>query len=164
MRAPFLGFWRGHGGVRVFGYPQTEAIREDGLLVQYFERARLEYHPAAGAVTLTPLGSAFTKGRGFGRVKPFASNTLRLYLPQTRHSLAEPFLTYWRLHGGARVFGYPISEVLREENGDGTGRSYVLQYFQNARLESHPESKGTAFEVQLGLLGRDLLRQKGWLQ
>ena len=62
------------------------------------------------------------------------------------------------------MFGNPISEVLNEQNDDGTGKSYVLQYFQNARLEYHPENKGTRYEIQLGLLGTQLLRQKGWLQ
>jgi hypothetical protein len=54
--------------------------------------------------------------------------------------------------------------VLHEENGGGTGNAYVLQYFQNVRLEYHPERKGTVLEVQLGLLGQQVLQGKGWLQ
>ncbi len=48
---PFLKFWKGGGGVPVFGYPISEPVVEknadDGKLytVQYFERTRLEYHP-----------------------------------------------------------------------------------------------------------------------
>jgi hypothetical protein len=30
-------------------------------------------------------------------------------------------------------------------------------------MESHPESAGTPYEVQLGLLGDDALRHRGWL-
>jgi photosystem II stability/assembly factor-like uncharacterized protein len=161
---PFLSFWRAHGGVDVFGYPRTEAMVEGGMLVQYFERARMEYHAAAHRVTLTPLGAQFARGRAFARIAPFANGPLRIYVPQTHHSIAEPFLSYWRSHGGAAVFGYPISEVLHEQNGDGTGKAYTLQYFQNARLEYHPENKGTKYEIQLGLLGQQLLRAKGWLQ
>ena len=41
----FLSFWRANGGVRVLGYPITEPVQEAGLTVQYFERARMEYHP-----------------------------------------------------------------------------------------------------------------------
>ena len=160
---PFLSFWRTHGGLPVFGYPRTEALRERGVLVQYFERARLEYTPAAG-VRLTPLGSEFARGRGFPGIKGFKSGPLRIFIPQSRHSIAEPFLSFWLAHGGVAVFGNPISEVLNEQNEDGTGKSYVLQYFQNARLEYHPENKGTRYEIQLGLLGTQLLRQKGWLQ
>ena len=49
--APFLDYWRQNGGLAVYGYPLTEAIQEKSLTdgktytVQYFERARLEYHP-----------------------------------------------------------------------------------------------------------------------
>lgn len=34
-----------YGSVLVFGYPISDPMYEDGLLVQYFERAVLEYHP-----------------------------------------------------------------------------------------------------------------------
>jgi hypothetical protein len=38
-----------------------------------------------------------------------------------------------------------------------------VQHFQRARFEYHPEHAGTPYEVQLGLLGDEALRQKGWL-
>lgn len=45
----FLQYWRGAGdqALTIFGLPLTEAYNDgaSGLLVQYFERARLEYHP-----------------------------------------------------------------------------------------------------------------------
>jgi DMSO/TMAO reductase YedYZ molybdopterin-dependent catalytic subunit len=41
----FLNYWREHGGLTIFGYPITEEMTENGLTVQYFERARCEYHP-----------------------------------------------------------------------------------------------------------------------
>jgi hypothetical protein len=41
----FLDFFRGHGGLRTFGYPISEMLLEDGYTVQYFERARMEWHP-----------------------------------------------------------------------------------------------------------------------
>ncbi len=164
IREPFLSFWKAHGGVTVFGLPRTEAIQEGGTLVQYFERARFEYHSGSGLVTLTPLGSADSATRHFVASPPFPSSPARFYSAQTHHSLGAPFLNYWRLHGGAAVFGYPISEVLHEENGDGSGRAYVLQYFQNARFEYHPENAGTSYVIQLGLLGDQALKAQGWLQ
>jgi hypothetical protein len=39
-----------------------------------------------------------------------------------------------------------------------------VQYFQRARFEYHPEHAGTPYEVQLGLLGDQLLQQQGWLR
>ena len=46
----FFAFWNANGGLRQFGYPLSEAFEEtleDGRVyrVQYFERARFEYHP-----------------------------------------------------------------------------------------------------------------------
>jgi hypothetical protein len=46
----FTAYWRANGGLAQFGYPLTELfeeVLEDGQTyqVQYFERARFEYHP-----------------------------------------------------------------------------------------------------------------------
>ncbi|HUG14332.1 MAG TPA: polysaccharide deacetylase family protein [Thermomicrobiales bacterium] len=41
----FRDYWRAHGGLEIFGYPISEEFREGGYTVQYFERARFEYHP-----------------------------------------------------------------------------------------------------------------------
>jgi hypothetical protein len=50
VRFAFLAYWRAHGGLAQFGYPLTEEFQEqlaDGntYTVQYFERARFEWHP-----------------------------------------------------------------------------------------------------------------------
>ena len=37
------------GDVRVLGFPISEPVVENGLTVQYFERARMEYHPENAA-------------------------------------------------------------------------------------------------------------------
>ncbi len=54
--APFLEYWQTHGlefgdpgvsyreSLALFGYPISEAFTQDGLTVQYFERAVFEYH------------------------------------------------------------------------------------------------------------------------
>lgn len=41
----FKQYWEAHGGLAVFGYPISEEFTENGYTVQYFERARFEYHP-----------------------------------------------------------------------------------------------------------------------
>lgn len=67
-------------------------------------------------------------------------------------------------HGTDRVsFTSPQSASRCEQNGDGTGRTYQVQYFENARTEYHPELAGTSNVVTLGLLGREALHQRGWL-
>jgi hypothetical protein len=46
----FLHFFQTHGGINVFGYPISQELPEIGPdghshTVQYFQRARFEYHP-----------------------------------------------------------------------------------------------------------------------
>ncbi len=41
----FLNYWQSNGGLAIFGYPISEPLNENGLIVQYFERNRFEYHP-----------------------------------------------------------------------------------------------------------------------
>lgn len=41
----FKKFWEERGGVHVFGFPISEEFNEGGFNVQYFERARFEWHP-----------------------------------------------------------------------------------------------------------------------
>lgn len=44
LSAGFLAFWEQHGGLDIFGLPLSEEFDEGGLRVQYFERARMEWH------------------------------------------------------------------------------------------------------------------------
>ena len=41
----FLDYFREHGGLDIFGYPRSVFMYEDGYTVQYFQRARMEWHP-----------------------------------------------------------------------------------------------------------------------
>jgi hypothetical protein len=92
---------------------------------------------------------------------PFASDTRHWYFAETGHSLNMGFLDYWLAHGGLLQFGYPLSEEFVEVGPDGTER--VVQYFEQARFEYHPEYAGTADTVQLGAVGREELLRRGWL-
>jgi hypothetical protein len=155
----FIAFYDSRGGLPIFGYPLTDVEVEGGYRVQYLERARFEYHPEHRGtpyeVQLGLLGSILTAGRYFPPAPPDRASTVpgRMYFPETGHTLSEPFLSYWQRNGGLALFGYPISEPVQEGG-------YTVQYFQRNRFEHHPEYAGTAHEVQLGLLGRDLLAQR----
>jgi hypothetical protein len=41
----FKEYWERNGGLWQFGFPISEEFTENGLTVQYFERARFEWHP-----------------------------------------------------------------------------------------------------------------------
>jgi hypothetical protein len=169
-------YWAARGGLAQFGYPQTEPFREvnpaDGkvYLAQYFERARLEYHPefaGTGAeVLLGLLGSQLTADRRAAGEAPFRPvadphQPGVTYFAATGHTLQGTFKAYWEAHGGLALYGYPISEPLPERNPD-DGQTYTVQYFERNRFEAHPEHAGTPYEVLLGLLGNTVLQQKGW--
>lgn len=137
-------------GLAQIGYPISEETTDGGLKVQYFERARMEYHPelasTGAAVQFTRLGAQLASPGEFPQVQPFTGTHSNTFMPETGHSLATPFLEYWSNHGGLDVFGYPISEA-------GTQNGLYAQWFERARMEYHPESKVTEWAVQLTQLG-----------
>ncbi|MCL5257557.1 MAG: glycosyl hydrolase family 18 protein [Chloroflexi bacterium] len=166
LSSGFLYYWRNNGGLSMFGYPRTEEFTEGGYTVQYFERARFEYHPEFQGtpyeVELGLLGNQAVQGRSFDKSVPFTSTADRRYFAETGHSLSYGFKYYWDNNGGLAVFGYPISEEISEVNPEDT-ETYTVQYFERARFEYHPEFKGTPYEVELGLLGNQTVRDKGWI-
>jgi hypothetical protein len=95
----FLAYWQANGGLAQFGFPLTEE-RTDSLLVgrdyqqvqtQYFERARLEYHPENAGTPYEVLLGQFGRqllGENALLAGPFA----RLYFTETdlRERLGAP--------------------------------------------------------------------------
>jgi len=60
----FLDFFRDNGGLDIFGYPRSEMIYEDDRVVQYFQRARMEWHrdrPRGQQIILTKLGEIYVE-------------------------------------------------------------------------------------------------------
>ena len=61
----FKNYWDKNGGLWQFGFPISEEFVEDGYTVQYFERARFEFHPEnAGTqfeILLGLLGNDYAK-------------------------------------------------------------------------------------------------------
>jgi hypothetical protein len=58
----FLVFYDDNGGLDIFGYPISEPVVENGRIVQYFQRARMEWHPERPRderVVLGTLGSEY---------------------------------------------------------------------------------------------------------
>jgi len=148
-----------YGGVAVFGFPITEEYVENGMTVQYFERARFEWHPGEWPerydVMLGLLGNTYATNLGLTGTAPFAPMNVAcmaakdgdcMAFPETGHKVSGKFLDYWNANGGLAIFGYPISDQFTE-NG------HVVQYFERERMELHPENAGTPYAVLLGLLG-----------
>ena len=87
----------------------------------------------------------------------------RDYFAESGHTLGGVFREYWNANGGLSMFGYPLSEEISEVNPD-DGHTYTVQYFERARFEYHPEYAGTSSEVLIGLLGKAMLRERGWVR
>jgi len=143
------------GGLTTLGYPLSREVAErlaDGkeYTVQYFERARLEYHPENAApddVLLGQLGRALHPADPPAAPLPGAR-----FFPATGHNLHTGFRDYWEAHGELAQFGYPLTEEFTERLAD--GNIYTVQYFERARFEWHPENADPADRVLLGQLGR----------
>ena len=60
----FLDYYEAQGGEDLFGYPITEPFLERGLIVQYFQRARMEWHPDEKRVQLGLLGKEYFEASG----------------------------------------------------------------------------------------------------
>jgi hypothetical protein len=156
----FIGAWRGKGGLAIFGLPLTQPITQpNGVIVQYFERARLEFHPDLAGTRYAVLIGLLGVELGYSSpvtttAAPTSTAELAWYFPATQHLLGKPFRSFWKSRGGLELFGLPIGEAMIE-NG------LLVQYFERARFELHPELAGTAYEVQLGHLGVQALEAAG---
>jgi hypothetical protein len=133
----------------VYGYPITEAFLDpsSGLTVQYFQRARFELRqdaPPELRVKLTPLGSYLYEP---GTKLPIPENSQKCRLfPETGFQVCYAFLDFFNANGGVAQFGYPIS-------GFEDDNERIVQYFQRARFEWHPEYSSDQ-SVTLTDLGR----------
>lgn len=121
----------------LYGYPITDAFEDPRTFrtVQYFERARFELHPEETYilnVQRTPLGALLYKP-GRPLPEPMNSPTCQTF-PETGYQVCDAFLKFFNAHGKVPQFGYPISNI---EYHDGL----IVQYFQLARLEWHPNEK-----------------------
>ena len=124
----FLSYWRGNGGLSVFGSPIDSEQQPDGRVVQWFERQRFELHTENRGtpyeVELGRLGTEALAQQGHDWLTfPKADPQTPHYVAETSHAMTPQFWDYWRSHGlefGDRgisyreslaLFGYPLSEA-----------------------------------------------------
>ena len=174
----FLEYWNNNGGLATYGYPITDAQMETDpetgkqFLTQWFERHRLELHPENAGTKFEVLAGllgkdlrreALVADPDFQKAEVLFNNAfskdVQWYFPETGHNLRFRFLEYWQQNGGLERFGYPISEEHKEVDPE-TGNVFVMQWFERARFEYHPENAGTPYDVLLGLLGKQIKTPK----
>jgi alpha/beta superfamily hydrolase len=88
---------------------------------------------------------------GMAEAKPGAAQSSCSTFEETGQEVCFEFLRYWAEHGGLAQQGYPISERM-EERSPTDGKTYMVQYFERAVFEMHPENDA-ANMVLLSLLG-----------
>ena len=140
----FRSFYETNGGQRVFGYPLTDPFPNvsGDRIIQYFQRMKLEYDPARDDIHISALGEWD------------APSGSAEYQASSDPLLTEgAFLTFYEKYNGELLFGRPITPQIDEAG-------MRIQYFDNARLEWHPELP-LDYRVQVGLLGEAHYRQVG---
>lgn len=158
----FLDYWNTHGGLLQQGYPISGEMQEksdtDGktYTVQYFERALFELHPENASpndVLLSLLGSFLYKQKYPSGASNQQSNITggSVLFTQTGHRVGGRFLQYWQQHGGLAQLGYPISDEFTEKSALDS-KTYLVQYFERAVMEYHPENSAP-YDVLLSQLG-----------
>jgi hypothetical protein len=163
-------FWEKQGGLPIFGYAKSlvhvDVRSKPSYLYIVFERARLESHSEnlpPYNVLIGRLGEEHLRylGRPWQNEPQGKPTQGCLYFEETKHTLCEPFLSYWQSNGleldkkpgksyaeSLALFGMPLTEAAVETNMNGD--TVLTQWFERARFEYH-EGKG----VLLGLLGNE---------
>jgi hypothetical protein len=154
VKGEFLNYFRKHGGLAIFGYPITEEFVDQGLLVQYFQKVRMEWHPENPVpyrVQLGLLGEEL-KYRQPPVPEPTPRSRRKFYFPETGHTVSYAFLDFFIENGGIDIFGYPITEMHFEDG-------QIVQYFQRLKLQWQPNDPtnavvvGNLGEVYVGMYG-----------
>ncbi len=119
----------------LYGYPLTDAFEDviSHRIVQYFERTRFELVPEESSnpnVRRTPLGRYLYEP---GPALPASKNNPGCQgFADIEYQVCYAFLDFFNANGKAAQFGYPISNFEIHDDR-------IVQYFQLARLEWHPE-------------------------
>ncbi|MEP7119809.1 MAG: hypothetical protein ABJE95_02820 [Byssovorax sp.] len=181
-------YWKNNGGLTVFGYPKsparcmTDANQPSrGLFSQWFERQRMEYHDenAQGSyeVLLGLLGVERRQQLGIDPGSVAHDDGPKegcRWFEATKLNVCNQdgdagFMTYWQTHGlsdpslgnadqrSLALFGFPLTQPTVEQTSD--GKSYLVQWFERARFEWHPEIQDAKYRVLLGLLGNEVSRR-----
>lgn len=146
VKGEFYTYFRTYGGLEIFGYPLTDEFVYQGLTVQYFQKARMEWHPENPVpykVQLGLLGEEL-KYRQPPVPEPTPRSRRKVFFPETGHTVSYAFLDFFNKHGGIDIFGYPITEMYFEDG-------QIVQYFQRLKLLWQPNDPVNT--VAVGNLG-----------
>jgi hypothetical protein len=154
---PFLSAFQAAGDEAAWGAPITEAFEENGLLVQYFERTRLECAEQAEGPCephLSPLAEMLSRQTPRVPSVPdsMMGDGLCRYFSETGHNVCFSFLRFYLDKGGPDLLGPPISELT-------VGHETLSQCFRRACIVWHTDVPVDE-ALQLAPLGREYFAAK----
>lgn len=161
VNGSFLTYWEELGGLELFGYPLTPQIQTEDVVIQYFERARVECHTTEdGGFQMLGglLGRASAEDCGLLETEPFLTaepidSEACSFYEESGHNLCGGFRAYWENYGGLQIYGYPISEEFTDPDS-----GLTVQYFERQRYEWHPGERPERYDILLGRLGAEYLQ------
>ncbi len=155
----FLNYWRINNGPEQFGQPISEEISEAGLTVQYFEKARFEWHEewrgTIYEVSLGRLGHEFLESdetvpvQATAYLSPNQALAGTRYFAETGHTIAGKWRDKWEREGGLTRFGFPLTEQF---NRIIDGVKYTAQIFERVELRL----KNNSDNLELAGLGYNI--------
>ena len=148
--------------------PEAKIAHKTGDLDYLLHDVGIVYGPSGPFIIVAMSSNLYNNEEGFDAMAELASRVYRYlndnpssparYFPETRQTVAHDFLKFWYEYGGLASFGYPLGPE-QEENG------FLVQYFERARFEIHPELADIAAapqpEIALGLVGAERAAQLG---
>ncbi len=179
LTAGFAAYFNATGGLRRWGYPTSDPWREQpGVITQWFQRGVMDWNldtfSGKRKVFARPVWDLIGGGLGgapnLGIEPNLFSDQEGVIVGTWGHRVSNfaidgsvtGFLDFFEQFGGALAFGAPRTEARVDTGAPGTiiapgaEPGVIRQYFQNAVLESWPNS---GEPVQLRLLG-DTLRDR----
>jgi lipoprotein-anchoring transpeptidase ErfK/SrfK len=163
----FLDFWRRNGRDELFGCPISEEIgTEEGKVVQYFKKGRLEYNPLLQGTDWAINGSTImtdflTKATLDERNNPaynpapaFKNDANREYFTTTQQGISGGFYKFWKAKGGVKNLGFPLSQEFPIPIN---GQFYAAQDFERVRLLYSPKTGVTVADMGVRMAELDLV-------
>lgn len=126
----------GRLGAQLFG--QTFATRASAFVASHHENA------SSGMASMTNLASPCPEGIPGDQCSFYKRSQCEFIGPSSDRGqyVCGAFLRKFKLFGGVQYFGYPVSPYIPDAGGEQVWDGAGAQWFERARMESHPENMG----------------------
>jgi hypothetical protein len=173
-------YWQANDGIHLFGLPidneSAHRYIHEAYHIQNFERARIEYRFGQRKPYNFQLGLIGTEwlDRYKNELSPLlpsdeaslqGTHASCVALPNAQYTVCGAFRTFYQSHGlqfdslaffthaeSLALFGLPLTPAMRWNRN---GHMYIVQVFERARLEYHPENNRDEI-VMLGRINAEI--------